>query len=155
VRAAEEAGSFENRVEQIEANWRAQVGQIRSGSAADLLLRALPGVPVLSVSGAAELIGRSYPQANEAIGRLVLAGVLAQISVGKRNRAFEAKDIINAFSDLERQLASPEGDTRNSEPTRPVPPRRPTLLSAGPCRCWVFLREDALFPDGGATRASA
>jgi Fic family protein len=127
VRAAGDADSFENRVEQIEASWRAQVGRIRSGSATDLLLRALPGAPVLSVGGAAELTGRSYPQVNEAIGRLVSAGVLAQISVGKRNRAFEAKDIINAFSDLERQLASPEGDTRNSEPARPVPRRRPTL----------------------------
>jgi Fic family protein len=125
ARAAGDAGSFENRVEQIESTWRAQVGQIRSGSATDLLLRALPGAPVLSVSGAAELIGRSYPQVNEAIGRLVPAGVLTQISVGKRNRAFEARDIINAFTDLERQLASPEGDTRNSAPSRPVPPRRP------------------------------
>ena len=64
ARAAGDAGSFENRVEQIEASWRTQVGQIRSGSATDLLLRALPGAPVLSVSGAAELIGRSYPQVN-------------------------------------------------------------------------------------------
>jgi hypothetical protein len=35
----------------------------------------------------------------------------------------QAMDIINAFTDLERQLASPEGDTRSSEPGRPVPPR--------------------------------
>jgi Fic family protein len=128
ARAAADAGSFENRVEQIESSWRAAVGQIRSGSATDRLLRALPGAPVLSVSGAAELIGRSYPQVNEAIGRLVPAGVLTQISVGKRNRAFEAKDIINAFTDLERQLASPGGDTRSSAPSRPVPPRRPLAV---------------------------
>jgi len=127
VRAAEDATSFENRVEQIESQWRAQVGQIRSGSATDLLLRALPGAPILSASAAAELTDRSFPQANEAITRLVSAGVLKQISVGKRNRAFEARDIINAFTDLERQLASPEGDTRSSEPGRPVPPRRPSL----------------------------
>ncbi|MDX6340131.1 MAG: hypothetical protein QOH87_269, partial [Trebonia sp.] len=71
MRAAEDATSFENRVEQIESQWRAQVGQIRSGSATDVLLRALPGAPILSASGAAELIGRSFPQANESIGRLV------------------------------------------------------------------------------------
>jgi Fic family protein len=128
TRAAGDAGSFENRVEQIESSWRAAVGQIRSGSATDRLLRALPGAPVLSVSAAAELIGRSYPQVNEAIGRLVAAGVLTQISVGKRNRAFEAEDIINAFTDLERQLASPAGDTRSSAPSRPVPPRRPLAV---------------------------
>jgi Fic family protein len=130
VRAAEDAASFEHRVEQIESQWRVQLGQIRAGSATDLLLRALPGAPILSARGAAELIGRSFPQANEAIGRLLSAGVLTQISVGKRNRAFEARDIINAFTDLERQLASPEGDTRSSEPSRPVPPRRPSLGSS-------------------------
>ena len=61
----------------------------------------LIGAPILSASGAAELTGRSFPQANEAIRRLVSAGVLTQISVGKWNRAFEARDIINAFTDLE------------------------------------------------------
>lgn len=127
VRAAEDAASFEHRVEQIECLWRAQVGRIGTESATDLLLRALPGAPVLSVTSAAELIGRGFPQANEGIGRFASAGVLAQISVGNRNRAFEATDIIDAFTDLERQLASPEGDTRSSEPSKPVPPRRPSL----------------------------
>lgn len=126
LRAAEDAFSFEAQVEQIESRWRAKVGRIRSGSATDLLLRALPGAPILSASAAAELIGRSFPQANESIGRLVSADILTQVSVGKRNRAFEAKDIINAFTDLERQLASPDGDTRTSEPIRPVSPRRPS-----------------------------
>jgi hypothetical protein len=59
-------------------------------------------------------------------GRLAAAGILTQISVGRRNRAFEAPAVINAFADLERQLASPDGDTRASPPGRPVPPRRPT-----------------------------
>lgn len=62
---------------------------------------------MLTVNGATELIGRSFPQANEAIARLAEAGVLSQVTVGRRNRAYEAKDIVNAFTDLERQLASP------------------------------------------------
>lgn len=80
---------------------------------------------MLTVNGAAKLIGRSFPQTNEAVTRLAQAGVLSQVSVGRRNRAFEAKEIVNAFTDLERQLASPGGDTRSSEPSRTVPPRRP------------------------------
>jgi hypothetical protein len=134
VRAAEDAASFENRVEQIESQWRAQVGQIRSGSATDRLLRSLPGAPILSASAAAELTGRSFPRANEAIGRLVSAGVLTQISVGKRNRTFEARDVINAFTDLEGQLVSPEGDTRNSEPYRC--PVRMVRWSPGTSPAW-------------------
>ena len=130
TRAVDDAASFEQRVRQIQDRWRAQLGRVRGGSATDLLLRSLPGAPVLAVNGAAELIGRSFPQTNEAIARLTEAGALSQVTVGKRNRAFEAKEIINAFTDLERQLASPGGDTRSSEPSRAVPPRRPhNLLS--------------------------
>ena len=95
---------------------------MRSGSAVDLLIRALPG-PVV-VSGAATLINRSFQATNEAITRLANAGVLSQVNVGRRNRAFEAADLIQAFTDLERQLASPIGGTMHSPPIRRVPRRR-------------------------------
>jgi len=52
------------------------------------------------------------------------AGILTQTTVGRRNRAFEAVELIDAFSDLERQLASPGGDTRSSIPSRAVQRRR-------------------------------
>ena len=100
------------------------MGRVRAQSATDRLLGALFGAPVVSVNSASELIGRSFPQTNEAIGRLVEAGILTQITVGRRNRAFEASEIVDAFADLERQLASPEGNTRVSEPARRVPYRR-------------------------------
>jgi hypothetical protein len=41
-------------------------------------------------------------QANAAIQRLASAGILPQTNVGRRNRAFEAPEISNAFTDLER-----------------------------------------------------
>jgi Fic family protein len=124
-RAVSDAASLEERVGQIEVEWRTMLGSVRRNSAADLLLRSIVGAPVLTVAGAASLIGRSYPQTNAAIERLTEAGVLSQVTVGRRNRAFEAPAIIDAFTDLERQLASPDGDTRSSDPARPVPPRRP------------------------------
>jgi Fic family protein len=124
-RAVKDAASFEQRIEQIQRQWRTQLGSVRKNSSADLLIKSIAGAPVLTVGGAAALIGRSYPQANAAIERLVSAGLLSQITVGRRNRAFEAPAIISAFTDLERQLASPDGETRTSEPARPVPPRRP------------------------------
>jgi hypothetical protein len=42
----------------------------------------------------------------------------------RRNRAFEATAVIDAFTALERQLASPQGHTLVSQPARPVPYRR-------------------------------
>jgi Fic family protein len=128
VRAVDDATSFEKRVEQIEGTWRAQLGRVRSGSATDLLLRSLPGAPILTVNGAAQMINRSFTQTNDATARLADAGIVSQVTVGKRNRAFEAKMVIDAFTDLERQLTSPAGDTHTSAPSRPVTPRRPASL---------------------------
>ena len=125
-RAVADATSFERWAEQIETEWRVRLGRVRARSATDLLLHALLGAPVLTVNTASELVGRSFPQTNEAISRLVEVGILSQVSVGRRNRAFEATDIIDAFTNLERQLASPEGDTRRSQPVRRIPARRRT-----------------------------
>ena len=89
-----------------------------------LLIDALPGAPMLTASTAAKLIGRSFQAASQAIDRLVSAGILVQGNVGRRNRAFEAPELIEAFTALERRLASPAGDTRVSDTARRVPRRR-------------------------------
>jgi Fic family protein len=122
-RAVDDARSFEKRARALEVRWRARVGRVRANSATDLLLRALIGAPVLTVTSASELIHRSFVQTNVAVTRLAEAGILQQVTVGRRNRAFEAPEVISAFTDLERQLASPGGDTRTSEPVRRVPRR--------------------------------
>jgi Fic family protein len=123
-RAILDATTFEHRAQEVESRWREQLGSVRANSSVDLLVRALPGAPILTVNGAAELLGRSFEATNKAIERLVEVGILQQVKVGRRNRAFEAPDVITAFTELERQLASPEGDTRVSPPTRVVPRRQ-------------------------------
>ncbi|HEY9287347.1 MAG TPA: Fic family protein [Candidatus Dormibacteraeota bacterium] len=122
-RAVADAWSFEERSERLQEAWRAKLGKVRRNSALDLLLKALVGAPIVTVSSAAQRIGRSFVQTNAAVIRLSETGILRQISVGRRNRAFEASDVLAAFTDLERQLASPKGNTRASKPARPVPYR--------------------------------
>ncbi|HVW81907.1 MAG TPA: Fic family protein [Mycobacteriales bacterium] len=124
IRAVSDALSFQSRVEELERGWRDRLGTVRANSATDRLLRALPGAPVLTVDGAATLIDRTFNPANEAVKRLADAGILRQITIGRRNRAFEAPEVIRAFTALERQLASPDGDTQRSRPSRPVPARQ-------------------------------
>jgi hypothetical protein len=124
TRAVADAESYERRVTEVQTVWRNALGRVRAKSAADLLLNALPGAPVVTVQSAASLIGRSEQAVNEAIPRLVDAGVLTQTTIGRRNRAFEAPDLIDAFNDLERQRANPDGDTLHSPPARRVPQRR-------------------------------
>ena len=123
-RAVEDAARFEAQVRALQASWIERAGRPRRDSAARRLVEALPAAPVLTASTAATLIDRSFQAAGQAIDRLVVAGVLAQANAGRRNRTFEAPELIDAFTDLERQLASPAGDTRVSVPARRVPRRR-------------------------------
>ncbi len=123
-RAVEDAARFETQVRALQASWIERAGHPRRDSAARRLIEALPAAPILTASTAATLIDRSFQAAGQAIDRLVGAGVLAQLNAGRRNRTFEAPELIDAFAALERQLASPAGDTRVSEPARRVPRRR-------------------------------
>ena len=122
-RAVGDAETFERQVSALQTDWHRRLGRVRAGSAADRLVNALPGAPVVTVNGAAELIGRTFQATNLGIARLENAGILKQVNVGRRNRAFEAPELVKQFTDLERRLASPVGDTRSSETTRRVPRR--------------------------------
>lgn len=124
-RAVEDAWMLEEEVRRIQIRWREALGKVRKDSAVDRLIERLPGAPIVTVQSAADLVGRTYQAANEAVDRLMEAKVLRQVKVGRRNRAFEAPEVIEAFTNLERQLASPEGDTLFSRPNRTVPRRRP------------------------------
>ncbi len=123
-RAVADARAFEERVRWLQAAWRERIGNPRRDSAMHRLIGALPAAPVLTATTASELTDRSFQAANQAIDRLVATNVLVQVNVGRRNRAFEAPELIDAFTALERHLASPEGHTLVSEPIRDVP-RRP------------------------------
>ncbi|MFY9719502.1 MAG: Fic family protein, partial [Candidatus Cybelea sp.] len=102
LQAAREAHAFEQRIDKLEARWRKRLGRVRAASAVDLLLRRLPAAPVLTVPGVAEMTGRSFEAANNAVAVLVEAGVLKPITVARRNRAFEVPELITAFAEFER-----------------------------------------------------
>lgn len=122
-RAVDDAVAFEERVANIQDDWGSAVGATRKGSAVELLIGTLSGAPIVSVSSAARLIGRSFQATNQAMTRLEAAGIVRQVNVGRRNRAFEAPAIIDAFTALERRLAGPTGDTRTPAPDRRAPAR--------------------------------
>lgn len=123
TRCAHDALSFQARAGELEAQWRQQLGAVRARSATDVLLRSLAGAPILTVQSAEALLGRTYKPTRAALDRLVEAGILKPIRINKRSEAYEAPEVIDAFTALERQLASPTGDTRASPPVRRVPYR--------------------------------
>jgi hypothetical protein len=71
-------------------------------------------MPVLTVTAATKALGRTFRAVNRAIEILVEAKVLTPVKAGLPNRVFEARELIDAFTALERQLASPEGNTQTT-----------------------------------------
>src|SRR5439155_25198941 len=69
-RAISDAEIFEENVSTLQSSWRQRLGAVRSGSATDLLIKALPGAPILTVKGASQLIDRTFQATNEAFLRL-------------------------------------------------------------------------------------
>ena len=117
-RSCADAEFYAGKIEALDARWRDQLGRVRANSAVELLLDLLPGVPVITVDSAARLIGRSEMRTGEAVNRLEAAGVLRQRNVGRqRYRVFEAADVVDLFTGLERALARPTVDTATAAPT--------------------------------------
>ncbi|MGI9017297.1 MAG: hypothetical protein ACR2HR_09385 [Euzebya sp.] len=121
-RACADADNYSSAIGQMTTAWRAKVGRVRTNSSTDLLLGVLPGAPIITVESASTLIGRSKARTTDAVNTLAEAGVLRQRNVGKqRYRVFEAADVLDLFTGLERALASPTGNTLTQPPNRRVP----------------------------------
>jgi Fic family protein len=123
TRAVNDAHQLASDIDALERRWREQAAPVRKNSAADVLLRVLPAAPIITVSTAAQLTGRTFQAADLAVARLTDVGVLRQIKLGRRNRAFEAVGLVDTLTNIERQLASPDRNTRVSAPVRRVPRR--------------------------------
>lgn len=113
---------FEGRMLDLRAQWQERVSP-RRGSAAELLLDALPGNPVVSIASVARITGRSYPAARGAVRALEECGVLTQSSKNRKSGLYVASEVLEQFTLFERSVATPHGDTRIERPARPVPQR--------------------------------
>ncbi len=114
--AAMEASRFAAQLAAQEEQWRVSVGPLRPNAAASVLLRLLPGVPIIDVQTAQELVGCSNQAARLALAQLERAGVISQLTVGRRNRAWEAGAVFELLNTFERHLATRRGGTTRLRP---------------------------------------
>lgn len=125
TRAAKDAVQFELRIRDIQATWRERLGAVRKHSVALRIIELLPGTPFVTLAELTRVTGSSLSSVTEAVARLVEAEIVAPLTVGrKRKQVFQAREIVDAFADLERQLASLAGDMQIATPVRSVPARR-------------------------------
>jgi len=124
--AAVKASELATRLAALQEIWRERAGHPRRHSSAEALIVELPAHPIVTVSTAQELLGRSKQAVNEAIAVLAENGILHPITLAKRNRAWEARELFNLINDVERELATP---TDEDQPSRPSPRRRTSSRS--------------------------
>jgi hypothetical protein len=122
-RAVADAESFEERVRTIRADWERRIVGTRSDAAAHLLIDRLPEMPIVNVSGLASgSDARSRPRVTPSTFWCAPPFSFPPKKSGRR-RTYEAREIIDAFTLLERQLASPDAHARVAKPKRRVPAR--------------------------------
>ena len=90
--------------------WRAQLNNLpaapRRDAAAWAILDVLPAQPILTAAALAELTQRNMMSVYQGIELLAAAGVLLPLSAARRNRAWEARGLLDLIEGLETETAS-------------------------------------------------
>jgi Fic family protein len=109
ARAAERAAlatiALADDIAALQARWREMSSHRRSDSAAAAIVDALPAHPILNAADAAALTGRSEQRARAALNQLEADGVLAQVTLGRRNRAWESVGLFALVDRMEHELS--------------------------------------------------
>jgi len=109
--AARRAEAFTGELRLLEDAWRERAGYPRRGSAADALLAQLPAFSIVDSATVQQIAGVSAVAARNALNGLnglEQVGVLRQVSVGKRNRAWMAHEVFEVINAFEWDIATPE-----------------------------------------------
>lgn len=101
------AGSIQlaDNVAALQQRWHDAAAHRRSDSSARALIDLLPAHPMITPEIAAGILGRSYETGRVALQQLEADGVLAQVTLGRRNRAYETVGLFALVDDLERDLS--------------------------------------------------
>lgn len=102
--AANGAAAFAARIAKLQTSWLAKAGHPRSDSTARKLIALLPSHPILDAKTAEAIAKVSNEAARQAIERLEDSGILKRLTVGKRNRAWEAVGLFDLLNEFEREL---------------------------------------------------
>ncbi len=103
--AAEGSIRLADEIAALKAQWRERCAHRRSDSAAVALLAHLPAHPIITGDDAIRLTGRSGTAARGALSQLTEDGVLAEVTLAKRNRAWESIGLFALVDELERDLS--------------------------------------------------
>lgn len=102
--AGERAVELGGDIRGLKAEWLERAGRPNKGSAARRLIDGLVGHPVVSVGSARQILNVSDEAVRLAISRLEKAEVLRQVTLGKRNRAWAAREVFELLDDFDASV---------------------------------------------------
>ena len=110
-----QAASLSQAVEALAGRWR-EAASFRRGSAAAVLLEALPSMPVLDAGLVAVRLGVTERAARSALASLAAAGIVAPVG-GRRNRRYLVPEMVGVL-----RHATPDGGLASPIGIRAAPP---------------------------------
>jgi Fic family protein len=96
-----------DQVSQLQDAWREQAQRPRRDSAAEAIIRAMPGHPMFTLDEVADVIGRSHEAARNAVHRLADAGVVRPVTVARKKRIWESVGLFALIDEMERSVGGP------------------------------------------------
>jgi len=107
ARAAGEAERFAQAIEELQERWLERLGGLRKDAAARQLVSALPEQPVIDITAAQGLTGRSHVAVGRAMQQLEDARVLHRLNERKWGRVWECDELLELVEDFERSVSLP------------------------------------------------
>lgn len=106
VDAVARAGDLADAVERLQAGWIEQLGSPRTDAVVRRIIAELPAHPVIDVTVAMSITGRSHVAVGSAIRQLTEIGVLTQLNEKKWGRVWECRALLDLATELEASGAS-------------------------------------------------
>lgn len=117
--AAGRAVDLASSITDLREAWFERADHPRAKAAARKLIDGLIQHPILTVQSAEEITRVSNEAARLALNRLDAAGVVKQITLGKRNRAWAAEEVFDLLDEFDMSMGSLDGESEG----RPAPTR--------------------------------
>ncbi len=118
--AAQQSRVFADDVVRLQSDWSEKAGNPRPHSASKKLIDQLPAHPVIDIQTAQSVTGLEREACRLAVLRLEKAGVLREITLSRRNRAWETVGLFDLLDNFERALGpldrTPKGTRRKGFP---------------------------------------
>lgn len=102
--SAQQSSVFADDIVRLQSAWSEKAGRPRPHSASKKLIDLLPTHPVIDIQTAQSVTGLEREACRLAVLRLEKAGVLREITLSRRNRAWETVGLFDLLDNFERVL---------------------------------------------------